>query len=392
MGWFESIEEDYELLLPHEIDQDSKYKSELARMLKYFIGKVSSFALPTDLSQNILKVVNLLIGENCLNKGVVDFYYEGKIADAIKKLEEIVDIYLEYPLAISTLENSFAFKSFVPYLADTDPYKIQCNNSPLIFFKARLSERIYHFSAFDLLHIPFNDRYKASGQRFSLAGIPCMYFGTTPYICWMELGRPSNERFNAAAFKLDDNFKILNLRCSWTLICDIAKDTFENIKSIDKEKVLYSLLILWPLVCATSFRVKNGIDRVFRSEYMISQLLMLAIQSKNIDGIGYISKQIPFDANPYPHCMNLVLIAKYNDAENFSEYCRRFEIHKPVNMGEFYHLTNDVKHRYCIPSFIESSNFIVNNIYLDQKAFQYQHTDFYSFDKYLRAEQIMTIK
>ncbi len=389
--WYSNIKEDDKLFLPKEINHDKRYKNELNDMINYFIRKISTVSLPDHALAVVKLIGKLLIGENRNYKGIVDLYYDGKISEAIKRVEKILEIYLEYPLSVSILDNSFAFKRFVPCLDDDDPYKLQCNDKPLVFFKARLSEGITNYSATDMFHLPFDDRYKIYSQRFSLAGIPCLYLGTTPYICWLELGKPARDNFNVAAFELDRCFKILNLYCTWSLICSIANQENGN---KNMEEFLLGLILLWPLVCATSFRVKNGDGnkRIFRPEYIISQLLMLAIQSKAIDGIGYVSKKIPLDANPFPHCMNLVLTVKYNDSENYSEIYKKIRIHRPVNMGEFTFLPNLAIHRSSYTSsFIESGNFIENNIFLDQKFHRYVDTDFFRFDKYLRAENEMEI-
>lgn len=54
-------------------------------------------------------------------------------------------------------------------------------------------------------------------------------------------------------------------------------------------KATCSLNELFPIVCATSFQVLE-MNRSFRTEYMISQLLMQVVNELGINGVAYISK------------------------------------------------------------------------------------------------------
>lgn len=89
---------------------------------------------------------------------------------------------------------------------DKDVIKI-----PIYFYKARVSDFITNYSAYDMLHISFSERDKIKTQRFSVPGLPCIYLGTSSYVCWLELNKPSDEKFNVYAFKVDENFRVFNL-------------------------------------------------------------------------------------------------------------------------------------------------------------------------------------
>lgn len=78
-----------------------------------------------------------------------------------------------------------------------------------------------------------------STQRFSIPGVPCLYLGTTSYVCWLEMDKPHDSEFN---------------------------------------------------VYATSFSIKNK-ERKFKSEYIVSQLIMQCLSELLIDGIAYASKK-----------------------------------------------------------------------------------------------------
>lgn len=208
------------------------------------------------------------------------------------------------------------------------------------FFKARVSDSEKHFSHNDMYHIPFNKRGKVATQRFSIPGLPCVYLGRSSYICWIELGKPADNIFNVSHIRLDDDIKIFNLATNIQRI----NQYFEGYKSgnidgydIDFERLIKSHTILWMLSIATSYNI-NEKDRAFRSEYIISQLIMFNLKSMNINGIAYYSKRISeYIKNELN--INMVLFADYNpeyDKNNTtSEICDKIKITNPVNFGEF---------------------------------------------------------
>jgi len=42
----------------------------------------------------------------------------------------------------------------------------------------------------DIFHVPFQNRHRVGNQRYSIAGLPCLYLGSSIWICWEELNRP----------------------------------------------------------------------------------------------------------------------------------------------------------------------------------------------------------
>lgn len=62
-----------------------------------------------------------------------------------------------------------------------------------------------------MLHIPFNKRELIKTQRFSISGVPCLYLGTTSYVCWLEMNKPRDSEFNVSSYKIPGQLKILNL-------------------------------------------------------------------------------------------------------------------------------------------------------------------------------------
>jgi len=76
----------------------------------------------------------------------------------------------------------------------------------------RMRESFHKLTKEDLFHIPFHRRHLTQSNRFSLPGIPCIYLSNSLYLCWEELGRPSNKRLYAARFEYNrNNVRLINL-------------------------------------------------------------------------------------------------------------------------------------------------------------------------------------
>lgn len=52
----------------------------------------------------------------------------------------------------------------------------------------------------DLFHIPFKLRHRVSAMRFSVSGLPCLYLGTSIFVCWQEMGKPDFDKLYISSF------------------------------------------------------------------------------------------------------------------------------------------------------------------------------------------------
>lgn len=98
-----------------------------------------------------------------------------------------------------------------------------------------------------------------------------MYLSATSFGTWLEIGLPEAEYFQVSSFTIENEY--------------------------EKNMVLSSLEI-FPLVIATSYHVSE-MNRKFKSEYIISQIIMQVCNELNIDGVAYLSKRMP-DFYAYP--------------------------------------------------------------------------------------------
>ena len=71
----------------------------------------------------------------------------------------------------------------------------------IYLFRVRASRNKY-LSKKEIFHIPFEERGKVNNQRFSIDGFPCLYLGSSIYVCWEELNRPNFDNLFISKFKL----------------------------------------------------------------------------------------------------------------------------------------------------------------------------------------------
>lgn len=161
-------------------------------------------------------------------------------------------------------------------------------------FRVRESKEKY-LSKKDIFHIPFEHRSKVGNQRYSINGFPCLYLGSSIYVCWEELSRPNFGDLYVSKFRLvTKRPKILDLTFS-------AKESHSFIRRFRKdydfhEWILNGIvdkIILFPLIMSCSI-INREKDRVFKEEYIIPQLLLEWVRNKNvINGIEYFSLSLP---------------------------------------------------------------------------------------------------
>lgn len=370
--------------LPIRIKSDNDYYTKLKRILEKYCEYVDGIS---DIDRDCKKRVK----ENCKEiKKCLQNYYNANIICAQESILNILNKYKTSKFIVNELDKNYAFRG----IADPDlrvkkhDYKElyqKMLDSTFYYFKARLSEG--NIKSKEMLHIPFNRRQITTTQRYSIAGVPCMYLTTTSFGAWIEMGMPESDIFNVSAYKLPSNLKILNL-CQFAGLIEGSSSRIEDIKEFEAVK---DFIEIFPLVIATSFSVAEQ-KRSFKSEYIVSQLVMQAAKSIGLDGVAYNSKKID-DVYAYPVAVNLALLMT-DDIEKEDEYWQRateVQLTEPKKYFSFlkekYKPEIDLKKQEC-----ES---YINKIYcqgndLDKleieicgNKFNYIESSFAKFDEYL---------
>lgn len=193
----------------------------------------------------------------------------------------------------------------------------------------------------DMFHLPFNKRHLVGAQRYSVAGLPCLYLGTSIFVCWLEMEKPDFDKLYISAFEPANKSNELN-------IIDFAY-TIHSMFNFERNEILFNTettdefkkrtlarLVLLPLVIACNY-IKSESNAHFNVEYIIPNLLMQWIsrtKRDNVDGIMYKTTKMKNEVNSKIG-INVIIPPKitYNDSIS-NNYCPRlastFKLTNPV--------------------------------------------------------------
>lgn len=407
-------------LFPMEVENDSDYLIELKsifnRYQDFLRSELPNLYILNSQSDNANWDIDMILKKTDTTcKKIIDcieLYYRGRISQSQRIIKEIINsirVSDQNNFFVSTLNQSYATRNmasfpFLSIMSDAVNWNQKKSSIPLSLFRAR-TDQVSHY--YEMGHIPLNMREKIGTQRFSIPGIPCLYLGTSSLDVWEELRRPSFHDLNVCAVSLTEQGKqlsVLNLSTDMYLIKNIhyALTKMPQMETTIRSK-LYNLLetlyCIWPLVCATSFKVIQS-TKLFHSEYIISHLIMLNLKEFNIDGIAYTSKRImPHgDGWSFPQLINIA-IPVFDAGKNpiHGKVYESFKFTNPKNFAKYIisedHET-DLISKYSHYCKISDDNMPCNykHVIIDGEEIDYKNTPFCRFDNYLcrfEATQIL---
>lgn len=390
--------------LPYEIESDSAYLQAFdICMGKYkswcidFLSKNEGFInyLSDDEKSSIVKAITT---DGGIIKNCIKLYSSGDIVAASGRIKRLLSRIIDGDdtgFIKSDLDKNYCSRMAgnYPFLNGREDLKYvnKLLEHELTFYRAR---RDYFLDFKEMYHIPLDKRDLVGTERFSVPGIPCLYMGTSVYDVWLEMGRPAYSDFNVSAIKLNESGKmlqVLNLTATPYLLYGINTIMNNDAVSDKNLSLIKSLLRIYPLVIATSIRNKYPRGK-FRSDYIISHLIMMCIKDLGIDGVAYLSKRIEGYGEDYamPQLVNIALPA-FDISELNKKYgviCEKIEITKPANYEEFLSLelgAGDLrKASYFAKTFIEpGAHNISNAIRVSGRRVDYHDTGFYRFENHL---------
>jgi hypothetical protein len=294
---------------PLKSDKNRSYHITLERKLRMFEDRVKQ--LPTD--NDLLKVIKNKLSEiELLNRKLtysVSNYLWGSQKGSVEHFNLLI-------------ESDFVKKKLLK-LSETIVCKSNDKDNRLFRIResdTELSERE------DLFHIPFTKRHLVANQRFSIAGLPCLYLGSSIYVCWLEMQKPNFKNVYVAGFKPTNSLKVLNLAYD---LESIIRDFSE--RKLQKEEFLEKFL-LWPLIMACSFQTKYS-EAPFHEEYIIPGLLLewITFTNQEIAGLKYLSTKLS-SSKKNNYGVNYVLPPQNLGVQY--EYCpvlsKEFELTNPL--------------------------------------------------------------
>lgn len=338
---------DTELYAPFHLEYDAEYYSDLRK--RYAVFMKSAEAAGADPAS--IKIIESF--RNKILQSLRD-YYKGNIASCHQRIKNLVQKCLDDPFSVSTINDSFAFHGF------TD--EIQ-------FFRARAGKG-QEYTSKEMLHLPYSMRGKTGNYRFSIPGVPSLYLANSSYACWLELRKPSEDDFNVSPVLVDGNLRVLNLA--------VMNRDFLELNEFEATRV-HAWLKMLLIMIATSYRIKED-GRIFKSEYIISQSVMLACKQLGLDGVAYYSRQVSDQVFARP-AINLALFAEYRYGKEYSALCDHIMIGDSVNYQMFKQLGRsnaDCEYQLRLTHGIKGVR-----IGSYQRQYEYADTDFCAFDRFL---------
>lgn len=147
-----------------------------------------------------------------------------------------------------------------------------------------------------MFHIPFDEREKAAGDRYSISGTPCLYLACNTFVaqCELHVNNISKNTFYSA---FEPSIAFLNKRIIDLSVPDnisdissgptyteggVVKLRHRGITEILKKSPAHLLNI----ACMIKCKEKN---RNFKSEYVIPQLIMCCLRKMHCVGVAYES-------------------------------------------------------------------------------------------------------
>jgi hypothetical protein len=231
----------------------------------------------------------------------------------------------------------------------------------------------------EIFHIPFNQRHLVKNQRYSIAGVPCLYLGSSTFVCWLEMGKPDLNKLHFSCFLPVNNNRItvLDLTTSFALF---LQNNSENLEGVELREYIEAAIATWVITQACSFkrRFKNA---NFNVEYIIPNLLLQWVKNNKdqVDGIRYPSTH--YDFRPEPNLgYNYVFPPQNSNGKFCSHLSGLFKFTKPTSWQILQALSSVAFLKAPIPTDICST-------FEDQLLTEYVNTSFGHIEQFILKNQ-----
>lgn len=290
-------------------------------------------------------------------KGFHDFLVDNHIGNVI--LHESVNtfrltiekMFEEYYLGHQNKAYELFKKAFEYENGGNLPVKTVLPKEPL--YRARVNNGDKDFERCEMFHIKYDLRSKVKTQRFSFPGLPCLYLGTSSYVCWLELNRPQMDQFQVAEIKQRDDredFNMIDLCIHPYAFYKELQEKEKGVKTEHANMSLFDYLRWWPVMAVCSVAVKNE-DDPFKPEYIIPQFVLQYFLEDSIDdsiGIKYMSikagrismKHYETDYRVYSNYVIPVKSSKISEEGFCSVLSNQFEVTNTVSGKEHQMISN----------------------------------------------------
>lgn len=275
---FKKMWDDEKLFLPIRWD-GYDFLQTLNGLFDYYIKKLN--LLPNN--GRDIHVDTNVVKRACgyLSKAVAH-YLNGFPSKAYRSFESSMNIFMSRPLNIYQ-------KSAIEQFEDSRNYD---SDDSLKLFRVTAVGDNRPYGRERVFHTPYNLRSKVSTNRYSIAGYPSLYLGTSLHLCCEEIHiNPHHDFALASIFKLERTFEYSNTNIQVIELGVKPQDFLNNRHNnerferkiekslLDNSRVRVAYMLWYPLIAACSYIRVNKNDP-FAAEYIIPQLLMQWVRSE----------------------------------------------------------------------------------------------------------------
>lgn len=269
---FRDFLDDPQLFLPIRWNGES-FSLTLDKLFHYYCGKLETLSfeksLKVSLSRGYIDRIKRVCG---LLRTAVDYYLNGFPSEAYITFGDAMDGLMRMPLD-ECIKNA------------------RENEDELELFRAVSVEDNKPYNRSRVFHTPYNLRSKVTTSRYSIAGYPSLYLGTSLELCCEEIHRNPYSNFTIASmFKLE---KITEYTNTHIQIIELGikpqdfviagnndnRQRWIHTNTLNNNDVKAAYLLWYPLIASCSYIRINKKDP-FAAEYIIPQLLMQWVRNE----------------------------------------------------------------------------------------------------------------
>ena len=346
---FKAILNDNQLYLPIRWN-GLDFCSTLDSLFNHYIKQIETKSSLNGKNQNYINIYLKDVKRVCeLLVKSVNHYLNGFPSKAYTSFEHAMDILVRRPLKI--YQKSVMEQFETPNIS----YR---NNDELKLFRVVKVNDNKPYQRDRAFHTPYNLRSKVSTSRYSIAGYPSLYLGTSLDLCCEETHvNPYNDFALASLFQLErtieftnTNIRVIELGVKPQDFLEIDHNNESHERRISSDlladRSIRAAYILWyPLIASCSY-IRTNKNDPFAAEYIIPQLLMQWVRNeigsnKNEDydqlvGIRYFScASVKASDMGFNYVFPTSGTQKSSDIPFCAVLTRAFRLTQPVYIHEF---------------------------------------------------------
>lgn len=337
----------------------TSYRDDIEDRFENFINRIYKFKNQGNVESYFFEKKSEMKEVCSILLNVIDAYLKGNAGEAYDKIDD----FFNAPIIRSNLR--FLIRTLKSnHLADgtQNLYRVRCSDLDL----KRRGE---------MFHIPFDKRERVGTQRYSIAGLPCLYLGTSLYVCWQEMGKPELNRLYLSRIKPVEEVGVLNLAYSLETLRESTDELFSRPTNEDNIEEQTAFIVLFPLLMACTYNRKFS-HANFHEEYIVPNLLLQWISKEKsiVSGISYFSTKTK-QLRHHNLGVNYVFPPNRSEVQTVGfcpELSRNFHLSKPVSWQLLSTINNSQK--------VVNDKFVLNDDLDEDMIRNYRLTKFYEME------------